>query len=106
MAPLPFINATMSYSTACKGRAMLIRLQVCSRSTDNCAGALLCFVTAGGYHPVAVGERFHGGKYVVLRKLGWGHFSTVWLVMDTSSGAYGAMKVRHVAHCCSPIAVI
>ena len=31
----------------------------------------------GGYHPVAVGEAFKGGKYVVVGKLGWGHFSTV-----------------------------
>lgn len=31
----------------------------------------------GGYHPVRIGESFHGGRYVVVRKLGWGHFSTV-----------------------------
>lgn len=48
---------------------------------------------AGGYHPVKVGERFHNGKYVVLRKLGWGHFSTVWLVEDTTTGQHGALKV-------------
>lgn len=47
----------------------------------------------GGYHPVKVGERFHNGKYVVLRKLGWGHFSTVWLVEDTTNGQHGALKV-------------
>lgn len=55
---------------------------------------------AGGYHPVKVGERFHNGKYVVLRKLGWGHFSTVWLVEDTTTGQLGALKV-----CCLPIVV-
>jgi serine/threonine-protein kinase SRPK3 len=36
----------------------------------------------GGYHPVQVGERFHHGRYRVLGKLGWGHFSTVWLARD------------------------
>ena len=36
----------------------------------------------GGYHPVRVGEVFKNGQYVVIRKLGWGHFSTVWLVRD------------------------
>lgn len=41
-----------------------------------------------------VGERYHGGRYTVLRKLGWGHFSTVWLVLDREGGTYGAMKVR------------
>ena len=35
----------------------------------------------GGYHPVSVGEVYND-KYVILRKLGWGHFSTVWMVYD------------------------
>jgi serine/threonine-protein kinase SRPK3 len=36
-----------------------------------------------GYHHVRVGDRFHDDRYLVLRKLGWGHFSTVWLAKDT-----------------------
>ncbi|KAJ3243257.1 serine/threonine protein kinase, CMGC group [Chytriomyces hyalinus] len=36
----------------------------------------------GGYHPVAVGDVYSGGRYSVIRKLGWGHFSTVWLAVD------------------------
>jgi serine/threonine-protein kinase SRPK3 len=36
----------------------------------------------GGYHPVHVGDTFAGGRYQVIRKLGWGHFSTVWLARD------------------------
>merc|ERR1719487_2110122 len=35
----------------------------------------------GGYHPVAVGEVYKS-RYRVLGKLGWGHFSTVWLCED------------------------
>lgn len=35
----------------------------------------------GGYYPVRIGELFHG-RYHVVRKLGWGHFSTVWLCWD------------------------
>lgn len=50
---------------------------------------------AGGYHPVNVGEKYKQGRYTVLRKLGWGHFSTVWLVQDNQTGGLGAMKVRH-----------
>lgn len=38
-----------------------------------------CFV--GGYHPVAIGDVFKE-RYVVEKKLGWGHFSTVWLATD------------------------
>jgi serine/threonine-protein kinase SRPK3 len=30
----------------------------------------------GGYHPVHIGDLF---KSTIVRKLGWGHFSTVWL---------------------------
>jgi serine/threonine-protein kinase SRPK3 len=33
----------------------------------------------GGYHPVQIGDVFKNGRYHVIRKLGWGHFSTVWL---------------------------
>ena len=32
----------------------------------------------GGYHPVTVGE-IYNNRYEIIRKLGWGHFSTVWL---------------------------
>lgn len=33
----------------------------------------------GGYHPVKVGEKFKMGEYEIVGKLGWGHFSTVWM---------------------------
>jgi serine/threonine protein kinase len=35
----------------------------------------------GGYHAVKVGEVYNQ-RYVVIKKLGWGHFSTVWMVKD------------------------
>lgn len=37
----------------------------------------------GGYHPVKLGETFKSLRYRVLNKMGWGHFSTVWLAMDS-----------------------
>ena len=43
------------------------------------------------------GERFKDGRYTVLHKLGWGHFSTVWMVQDEQTGARGAMKVVKAA---------
>ncbi|KAJ5152661.1 Protein kinase dsk1 [Penicillium canariense] len=53
----------------------------------------------GGYHPVAVGETYNNGRYVVVRKLGWGHFSTVWLSRDTTTNKHVALKVvRSAAH--------
>jgi serine/threonine-protein kinase SRPK3 len=53
----------------------------------------------GGYHPVQVGEQYKDGKYTVIRKLGWGHFSTVWLSRDNTNGKHVALKVvRSAAH--------
>ncbi|KAM9785879.1 SRSF protein kinase 1a [Neosynchiropus ocellatus] len=46
----------------------------------------------GGYHHVKVGDLYNG-KYHVIRKLGWGHFSTVWLAWDTQMKRFVAMKV-------------
>lgn len=40
-----------------------------------------CCVVPGGYHLVKIGDLFNG-RYHVIRKLGWGHFSTVWLAWD------------------------
>lgn len=47
----------------------------------------------GGYHLVQIGERFHNDRYLVIRKLGWGHFSTVWLAQDTKLDRHVALKV-------------
>lgn len=46
---------------------------VCKECTFSCL--------LGGYHHVKVGDLYNG-KYHVIRKLGWGHFSTVWLAWD------------------------
>jgi serine/threonine protein kinase len=37
----------------------------------------------GGFHPVNLGETFHNGKYRVIRKLGDGSYSTVWLAVSS-----------------------
>ncbi|XP_043987379.1 SRSF protein kinase 3 isoform X2 [Gambusia affinis] len=46
----------------------------------------------GGYYPVKIGDLFNG-RYHVVRKLGWGHFSTVWLCWDLQKKRFVAMKV-------------
>lgn len=51
----------------------------------------------GGYHAVRVGDSFKNGTYVVQSKLGWGHFSTVWLAWDTVHNKYVALKVQKSA---------
>jgi serine/threonine protein kinase len=47
----------------------------------------------GGYYPVKIGEKFND-RYEVLHKLGWGHYSTVWLCIDYYN--QGTMK-KYVA---------
>ncbi|XP_055376726.1 SRSF protein kinase 1-like [Condylostylus longicornis] len=46
----------------------------------------------GGYHPITIGDVFDD-RFRVVRKLGWGHFSTVWLCRDTLDEKYVALKV-------------
>lgn len=46
----------------------------------------------GGYHPVRIGDVFER-RYNVIRKLGWGHFSTVWLCWDAHLKRFVALKV-------------
>lgn len=47
----------------------------------------------GGYHAVQIGDSFNNGRYVVQTKLGWGHFSTVWLAWDTQTSVRYAICV-------------
>ncbi|EDW26999.1 GL16478 [Drosophila persimilis] len=49
----------------------------------------------GGYHPVRLGDLL-SHRYVVLKKLGWGHFSIVWLCFDLQSEVYCAIKPENV----------
>lgn len=36
-------------------------------------------------------------RYVIVQKLGWGHFSTVWLARDMFYNTYVALKVQKSA---------
>lgn len=45
----------------------------------------------GGYHPVKIGDEFQG-RYRVVHKLGYGSFSTTWLVYDQHFKSYLAIK--------------
>ncbi len=50
----------------------------------------------GGYHPVHIGEVLID-RYVIIQKLGWGHFSTVWLARDFKYDNYVAVKIMKSA---------
>ena len=45
-----------------------------------------------GYHVAHVGE-IVDSKYVLLKKLGFGHFSTVWLAFKLSDKQLYALKI-------------
>ena len=45
-----------------------------------------------GYHPVFVGETLEK-RYLILKKLGFGAFSTVWFAHDLQVNKFVAIKV-------------
>jgi hypothetical protein len=49
-----------------------------------------------GYHPAHIGEILDS-KYIILKKLGWGHFSTVWLAFKLSDKQLYALKIQKSA---------
>ena len=59
----------------------------------------------GGYHPVKIGELFKDAAYEVLTKIGWGHFSTVWLAWDRRADRPVALKIQKSAQRYSEAAV-
>lgn len=48
----------------------------------------------GGYHPVQLGDRLCNQRYIVVKQLGWGHFSTVWLCYDQQKKIIAAVKIQ------------
>ena len=36
----------------------------------------------GGYYHIQLGQSLRNGRYLILRKLGYGSYSTVWLARD------------------------
>ncbi|KAF5568046.1 CMGC SRPK kinase [Fusarium phyllophilum] len=46
----------------------------------------------GGYHPVHLGDVIQE-RYRIIRKLGWGQFSTVWLAVDMQMNRYVSLKI-------------
>lgn len=51
------------------------------------------FYKAGGFHPTKIGDIFHGGRYRVIHKLGYGGFATVWLAQDQQTKSNVALKI-------------
>lgn len=45
----------------------------------------------GGYHPVDIGDKID--EFIVVHKLGFGGFATVWLVQSNKDNHYYALKI-------------
>ncbi|KAF2421083.1 kinase-like protein [Tothia fuscella] len=53
----------------------------------------------GGLHPVHLGDRFGSfGRYFIMHKLGFGAFSTLWLVRDLHANRNVALKICQADH--------
>ncbi|KAI0651498.1 kinase-like domain-containing protein [Trametes meyenii] len=47
-----------------------------------------------GYFPARLGQTLERGRYCIVRKLGWGQYSSVWLAKDRSGdGSFVALKI-------------
>ncbi|PQE30843.1 kinase-like domain protein [Rutstroemia sp. NJR-2017a WRK4] len=55
----------------------------------------------GGYHPITLGDTLHHGRYKITNKLGYGSYSTVWLIRDHqenySSSTWASLKIKRVS---------
>ncbi|KAJ5934433.1 hypothetical protein N7466_003980 [Penicillium verhagenii] len=61
----------------------------------------------GGYHPLKIGDDLDDGRYRLVDKLGYGGYSTIWLVRDLQMARYVAVKVITAdASICAPEASI
>ncbi|KAI9739551.1 MAG: hypothetical protein M1834_006267 [Cirrosporium novae-zelandiae] len=62
-------------------------------ANDNLLEETFADYRQGGYHPMRIGNSFSNGKYEVVRKLGYGGYSTVWLVRDLETNRHLALKI-------------
>jgi serine/threonine-protein kinase SRPK3 len=54
----------------------------------------------GGYHPIAINDELHDGRYRVIHRISHGAYSTVWMAMDQrhqSSADGRGTRARYVA---------
>ncbi|KPI35537.1 Serine/threonine-protein kinase SRPK [Cyphellophora attinorum] len=64
-----------------------------ARSSSPIAEESLARYRLGGYHAVRIGDRLQDGHYQVICKLGYGVYSTVWLVKDSTTKRHVALKI-------------
>lgn len=53
----------------------------------------LSVTEGGGYYPATIHQTLKGSTYEIVRKLGYGPRSSVWLVLDVRDNVYFAVKI-------------
>ncbi|KAA8892829.1 kinase-like domain-containing protein [Sphaerosporella brunnea] len=51
----------------------------------------------GGFHPVAIGDELHDGRYRVIHRLSHGAYGTVWMALDQRPVSTAGTRIRYVA---------
>ncbi|KAI3603905.1 kinase-like protein [Moniliophthora roreri] len=46
-----------------------------------------------GYFPARLGQPLEGGRFCIVRKLGWGQYASVWLAKDRKEDRFVALKI-------------
>jgi len=84
------------WTKACKNSLEILPYRVFQiysyEDTDSSEDEGLADYKIGGYHPMHIGEVLIN-RYVIVQKLGWGHFSTVWLAKDIKFNTFVALKI-------------
>jgi serine/threonine-protein kinase SRPK3 len=78
---MPF--SSLLGSGAARMKSLVGRTAKTLPSVETISEESLARYCKGGYHPVRIGDTFNHGKYKVVRKLGYGVYSTVWLAFDS-----------------------
>ncbi|KAF6794256.1 protein kinase domain-containing protein [Colletotrichum musicola] len=65
----------------------------------------LDFYRPGGYHLIEIGERLRD-RYVIVYKLGFGSYSTIWLARDEQLARYVAIKVGVADHASKEVGIL
>ena len=88
----------MKKSQALKPQIMLMLPQTKKLKTISQKATTLCTQSKlSKYNLKYVCSEIIDGKYIILKKLGWGHFSTVWLALKLSDKKLYALKVQKSA---------
>lgn len=87
--PISRYESRLKNQTSSKGQSS--SEESSSNSDDNDVEELTDY-HVDGYHSAHVGEIIDS-KYIILKKLGWGHFSTVWLAFKLSDKQLYALKI-------------